>query len=111
VSFCNARQHFLYGPTDPTHISCNGTKVVYNTSVIWGTVGPQRMFQSGQVYHPIVYFFLIGVSGAFWVVLKMYGQADLISPCHGKPVVTVGVYLLYRRYPKSWLRFVNVPIL
>jgi hypothetical protein len=27
-----------------------------------------------------------------------------------QPVVTVAVYLLYKRYPKSWLRYVNVPI-
>jgi hypothetical protein len=44
------------------------------------------MFQHGQIYSGLMYFFIIG------------------------PVVTVAVYLLYRRYPNSWLRFVNVPI-
>ncbi|KAH8664211.1 small oligopeptide transporter-like protein [Xylariales sp. PMI_506] len=66
--------------------TCAGTKVVYNASLIWGTIGPQRMFQSGQVYNAIMYFFLIG------------------------PVVTVAVYLIYRRYPTSWVRYINVPI-
>lgn len=42
--------------------TCNGAKVMYNASLIWGTIGPQRMFQSGQVYNGLVYFFLIGVS-------------------------------------------------
>lgn len=65
---------------------CSGTKVVYNASIIWGTIGPQRMFQSGQLYNALMYFFLIG------------------------PAVTVIVYLLYRRYPNSWVRFINVPI-
>ncbi|KAJ5983714.1 hypothetical protein N7481_005813 [Penicillium waksmanii] len=27
-----------------------------------------------------------------------------------KPVVTGIVYLLYRRYPNSWIRYINVPI-
>ncbi|GKZ55771.1 hypothetical protein AnigIFM49718_000937 [Aspergillus niger] len=66
--------------------TCAGAKVMYNASLIWGTIGPQRMFQSGQVYHSLMYFFLIG------------------------PVVTVIVYLIYRRYPQSWVKYVNVPI-
>lgn len=66
--------------------TCAGAKVVYNASLIWGTIGPQRMFQVGQIYHATVYFFIIG------------------------PVVTVLVYLIYRRYPNSWVRFINVPI-
>lgn len=66
--------------------TCQGVKTVYNASLIWGTIGPQRMFQSGQVYSALMYFFFIG------------------------PIVTVIMYLLYRRYPNSWLRYVNVPI-
>lgn len=44
------------------------------------------MFQSDQIYNSLMYFFLIG------------------------PIVTVIVYFMYRRYPKSWLRYINVPI-
>lgn len=66
--------------------TCAGAKVVYNASLIWGSIGPQRMFQAGQVYNGIMYFFLIG------------------------PVVTLAVYAVYRRYPTSWVRYVNVPI-
>ncbi|KAB8275269.1 OPT oligopeptide transporter protein-domain-containing protein [Aspergillus minisclerotigenes] len=76
----------LCDPKNPNRFTCNGSKVMYNASIIWGTIGPQRMFQQGQVYNGLMYFFLIG------------------------PVVTVIVYLLYRRYPNSWLKYVNVPI-
>ncbi|PLN86877.1 OPT superfamily oligopeptide transporter [Aspergillus taichungensis] len=76
----------LCEPTNTQRFTCNGAKVMYNSSLIWGTIGPQRMFQSGQIYHGLVYFFIIG------------------------PVVTVMVYLLYRRYPTSWLRYINAPI-
>lgn len=27
-----------------------------------------------------------------------------------QPVVTIAVYLIYRRYPNSWVRYINVPI-
>ncbi|KAK4233060.1 OPT oligopeptide transporter protein-domain-containing protein [Achaetomium macrosporum] len=76
----------LCEPTNTNRFICAGAKVYYNASLIWGTIGPQRMFQSGQVYNATMYFFLIG------------------------PVVTVLVYLLYRRYPNSWIRYINVPI-
>ncbi|KAJ7834593.1 OPT oligopeptide transporter protein-domain-containing protein [Mycena olivaceomarginata] len=55
--------------------TCNGTRVVYNASLIWGTIGPQRMFQSGQTY--------------------------------SQPCLVVIFYLLYKRYPNSWVRYVN----
>ncbi|KAK4700387.1 hypothetical protein P7C70_g5860, partial [Phenoliferia sp. Uapishka_3] len=66
--------------------TCQGTKVVYNASVIWGTIGPQRMFQAGQTYSSIMHFFWIG------------------------PVCVVAFYFLYKRWPNSWLRYVNLPI-
>ncbi|GAA5888550.1 hypothetical protein JCM6882_008993 [Rhodosporidiobolus microsporus] len=70
----------------PGRFTCAGTKVVYNASVIWGTIGPQRMFNPGQTYHGLVHFWWIG------------------------PVSVTIVYLLYRRWPNSWLRFVHLPI-
>ncbi|KAJ6490473.1 OPT oligopeptide transporter [Mycena vulgaris] len=66
--------------------TCNGTRVVYNASLIWGTIGPQRLFQHGQTYSQIMYFFLIG------------------------PCLVCIFYMLYKRYPNSWIRYVNLPI-
>lgn len=54
----------LCQPTNPDRFTCAGAKVVYNASLIWGTIGPQRMFQAGQVYNGLMYFFFIGV-GSF----------------------------------------------
>ncbi|KIR43930.1 OPT family small oligopeptide transporter [Cryptococcus deuterogattii 99/473] len=76
----------LCSPKNPDRFTCAGAKVVYNASLIWGTIGPQRMFQAGQVYNGLMYFFVIG------------------------PVVTVLVYLVYRRYPNSWVKYINVPV-
>ncbi|KAF2718410.1 OPT superfamily oligopeptide transporter [Polychaeton citri CBS 116435] len=76
----------LCDPHNTQRFTCAGSKVVYNASIIWGAIGPQRMFQSGQTYNALMYFFIIG------------------------PIVTVLVYLVYRRFPHSWVRYINVPI-
>lgn len=55
----------LCQPTNSDRFTCAGAKVVYNASLIWGTIGPQRMFQAGQVYNGLMYFFLIGVGTFF----------------------------------------------
>lgn len=94
----------LCNPNNSARFICAGAKVIYNASIIWGTIGPQRMFQHGQVYSAIMYFFLIGVS--FLVVSSK--RVLTITP---QPVFTVVVYLIYRRYPNSWVKYVNPPIL
>lgn len=52
----------LCDPHNTQRFTCAGSKVVYNASIIWGTIGPQRMFQQGQVYSGLMYFFILGVS-------------------------------------------------
>lgn len=54
----------LCSESNKQRFTCNGSKVVYNASIIWGSVGPQRMFQAGQMYNSLMYFFIIGVSKA-----------------------------------------------
>ncbi|KAA8573358.1 hypothetical protein MFRU_053g00120 [Monilinia fructicola] len=76
----------LCSPKNTQRFLCAGAKVTYNASLIWGTIGPQRMFQHGEVYNSIMYFFLIG------------------------PIVTIFVYFIYRKYPNSWVRYINVPV-
>lgn len=51
-----------------------------------GLIGPARLFGQGKIYNPILYYLLVGA------VL---------------PVIT---WVLARRYPKSWVRFINIPV-
>lgn len=67
----------LCQPTNSDRFTCAGAKVVYNASLIWGTIGPQRMFQAGQVYNGLMYFFLIGVGTFFWS--KILLKSELFS--------------------------------
>ncbi|KAK4754354.1 hypothetical protein SAY87_002458 [Trapa incisa] len=68
--------------------TCPGDDVFYNASIIWGVVGPLRMFGKLGVYYKMNYFFLFG----------------LLSP--------VPFWYLSRKFPdKKWLRLVNMPVL
>ncbi|XP_056159929.1 oligopeptide transporter 5-like isoform X3 [Syzygium oleosum] len=68
--------------------TCPGYNVFYNASIIWGVVGPLRMFGRLGLYVKMNYFFLIG----------------LLAP--------VPVWILSRMFPeKKWVRLINMPII
>ena len=39
---------------------CPSTEVFGTASIIWGVIGPKRIFSSGQIYNKLLWFFLIG---------------------------------------------------
>lgn len=68
--------------------TCPGDDVFYNASIIWGVVGPLRMFGRLGLYPAMNYFFLIGI----------------LAP--------VPVWYFSRKYPeKKWIRLINMPII
>lgn len=79
---------------DPTKLpegspwTCPGDDVFYNASIIWGVVGPQRMFGNLGLYSKMNYFFLFGILAPFpvWILSKIYPE-------------------------KKWIRLINMPIL
>ncbi|KAI0331596.1 OPT oligopeptide transporter [Cubamyces sp. BRFM 1775] len=77
----------MCSPTQPDRFICPGTTVFGTASIIWGVIGPQRQFSSGQIYYGLVFFFLAGAV---------------------TPVVT---YLISLRWPNSVLRYVNWPVI
>ena len=66
---------------------CPSTEVFGTASIIWGVIGPQRQFSSGQIYYGLVFFFLAGA----------------ITP--------IATYLISLRWPNSVLRYVNWPVI
>ncbi|KAJ3508146.1 hypothetical protein NLJ89_g5912 [Agrocybe chaxingu] len=66
---------------------CPSTEVFGTASVIWGVIGPARQFSKGQVYYALTFFFLVGFV------------------C---PVIT---YLFSLKFPNSWLRYLNFPVI
>ncbi|KAF8030991.1 hypothetical protein BT93_D0240 [Corymbia citriodora subsp. variegata] len=68
--------------------TCPGDDVFYNASIIWGVVGPLRMFTKYGIYPELNFFFLIG----------------LLAP--------VPVWFLSRQFPKKkWISYINMPII
>lgn len=79
-------QDDLLPPDSPW--TCPGDRVFFDASVIWGLVGPKRIFGSLGNYSAMNWFFLMGAIG---------------------PVI---VWFLHKAFPKqSWIPLINLPVL
>ncbi|KAK3392966.1 putative isp4 protein [Podospora didyma] len=67
--------------------NCPNAKVFYTASIIWGAIGPARMFSNGALYSSLQWFWLVGAVA---------------------PVLT---WFLARRYPRGFWRYVNMPLI
>ncbi|GAB2219394.1 hypothetical protein Droror1_Dr00007029 [Drosera rotundifolia] len=68
--------------------TCPGDRVFFDASVIWGLIGPKRIFGHHGDYKAMNWFFLIGGLGPFLV------------------------WLLHKAFPKqTWIPFINLPVL
>lgn len=63
-----------------------GAWTFFTASVIWGTIGPERVYGPGGLYHPLSYGFIVGA------------------------LLPIPVYFLTKRYPNSFLKYVHVPL-
>ncbi|KAI7865237.1 OPT family small oligopeptide transporter [Spinellus fusiger] len=67
--------------------TCPNATTFYSASIIWGAIGPQKIFGPGSPYSVLMWFFLIGA------------------------ILPVPFYLLQKKYPKSWVRHVHIPLI
>ncbi|EAU32140.1 conserved hypothetical protein [Aspergillus terreus NIH2624] len=73
--------------TQPDHYQCPNGRVFFNASIIWGVIGPERMFSSGQLYSSLMYCWLAGA------------------------LLPVLIYVGARVFPRSRIRFLSAPII
>ncbi|THU91639.1 OPT oligopeptide transporter [Dendrothele bispora CBS 962.96] len=73
-------------PNQKDGFICPGTNTFAAASLIWGGVGPQRMFSPGMPYNSLLWFYLIGA------------------------ILPIPFYLLARRFPLSFWRYINIPV-
>lgn len=71
----------------PEKFNCAAQAVFYTASLIWGAIGPARIFSAGHLYSGAMWGFLIGV----------------LLPFPG--------WYLARKYPTSWYKYINWPII
>ncbi|CAL5198574.1 unnamed protein product [Lathyrus oleraceus] len=68
--------------------TCPKYRVTFDASVIWGLIGPRRLFGPGGLYRNLIWLFLIGA------------------------VLPVPVWVFSKIYPdKKWIAMINVPII
>ncbi|KAL6009602.1 Oligopeptide transporter 3 [Asimina triloba] len=68
--------------------TCPKYKVTFDASVIWGLIGPKRLFGPGGLYRNLVWLFLIGA------------------------VLPVPVWALSKMFPeKKWIPLINIPVI
>ncbi|KAJ6140509.1 hypothetical protein N7470_010305 [Penicillium chermesinum] len=70
-----------------SHFSCPNGRTFFSSSIVWGVIGPKRIFGPGAIYTSIQWFWLIGA---------------------GLPVV---FYVFTRLFPTSKLRLLNAPVM
>ena len=66
--------------------SCPYSTTHFNTSLIWGAIGPRRYFSNQIGYQALLYFFIIGA------------------------ILPIPVYYFSRRYPNSFWKRIHIPL-
>lgn len=69
------------------HFMCPNGRVFFNASIIWGVIGPQRIYSAGQMYSPLMWFWLAGAA------------------------LPVAIYFGARMFPRSPIRYLSAPII
>jgi len=73
-------------PGQADGFSCPTIQTFATASMIWGGVGPSRLFSTGKIYNPLFWLFLVGA----------------LTP--------IPFYILARRHPLSFWRYINMPV-
>ncbi|CAI7657164.1 unnamed protein product [Penicillium glandicola] len=69
------------------NFTCPSTHTFFTASVIWGVIGPARIYGENGIYHPLEWGFLVGA------------------------LLPIPVYFLAKRYPNSWIRYIHIPLM
>ncbi|KAF4450433.1 OPT family small oligopeptide transporter [Fusarium austroafricanum] len=72
----------------PNGFTCPFSRTHFNTSMVWGALGPRRFFEQGALYRSLLWFFLVGA------------------------LLPIAVYLLRTKaFPRvNWLKKIHVPL-
>ncbi|RYO77298.1 hypothetical protein DL766_000226 [Monosporascus sp. MC13-8B] len=73
--------------TQPERFTCPGGRVFFSASVIWGLIGPARVFSPGQIYSGLMVFFFVGA------------------------VTPIAIYLAAKRWPRSPAKYLMAPLI
>ncbi|KAL4962586.1 small oligopeptide transporter, OPT family [Aspergillus stella-maris] len=91
----------------PNRYTCPNGRVFFNASVIWGTIGPARMFSPGQMYSSLHWFWLAGAAlpVAIWVGAKLTRKSKYAKYVRllNAPIIFGGTALIPPATPLNYL--------
>jgi OPT family oligopeptide transporter len=70
-----------------SHFTCPNGRTFFSSSIVWGLIGPRRMFGSGSIYVSFNWFWLLGA------------------------LLPIAFYALTRAFPHRHLRFLHAPVM
>ncbi|TLD38096.1 small oligopeptide transporter [Venturia nashicola] len=73
--------------TQTAHFTCPNGKAFFSSSIVWGVIGPQRMFGPGSTYRAIQWYWFLGA------------------------LLPVLFYVLMRLFPRSPARYLSAPVM
>lgn len=67
-------------PEQKSHFTCPNGSAFFSSSIVWGVIGPQRIFGPGSIYRPILLYWLVGamLPILFWLLTKKFPRSFLI---------------------------------
>ncbi|KAJ1020916.1 hypothetical protein NDA18_005763 [Ustilago nuda] len=77
----------LCSPNQADSFTCPHISVFYTASLVWGAIGPARMFGTESIYRPMYWAMLFGA------------------------LIPIPFWLLARRFPRSWIRYISWPVI
>lgn len=84
----------------PQKFTCPNSRVFYNASILWGVIGPKKVFNG--LYPLMQYCFLIGALLPFpCIAFKKWGPRRLTK--YFQPTLIIGGFLIYAPYNLSYL--------
>lgn len=87
----------------PFRFYCPGNNTFFTAAVLWGTVGPKRLWGVGGTYSPTLIGFPLGVVVVliYWLVGKKFPNSAAIRNVH--PVVAIAGSLQWAPYNMSYM--------
>ncbi|CCG81759.1 Uncharacterized oligopeptide transporter C29B12.10c [Taphrina deformans PYCC 5710] len=129
MNFLFANVPNICTPEAPNGLTCPIARIHFNSSIIWGLVGPGRLFGREALYHPLIYAFLFGalVPIPVYYLAKRRNKSDSVWNFVNTPVILSSMtwippagglnfgswalvgffsnYVLKRRRPDLWQRY------